>query len=206
MGPNPTAGGGDDAALVAGALALGDMTKIAHKYAEELSWKRHNRFACQFWLNSEDACIQSAVIKCAYDAIWEVVFKGKLDEGGWALAPAGDARDQIYCRARTETCNRVTGPGLMYRPDFIKTREEAEAKFFKVVTVMRRRMEYGRLLARRAGVTKDVGGKIASYLGLVYHEGDEHVYPDLVKVAPAFVNDWGFYSDDDAADDDMSVC
>ena len=123
----PAPAGAWPVAEAAGAAAVADLPKLTAKYAEELSWKRHNKFACNFWLSSEARLVESAVIKTAYDAMWQTVFQAKLDAGGWAAA-AGEAQRVVYCQARTETCNLVAGPELMWSPSFVKTRGAAEAR------------------------------------------------------------------------------
>ena len=82
----PAPAGAWPVAEAAGAAAVADLPKLTAKYAEELSWKRHNKFACNFWLSSEARLVESAVIKTAYDAMWQTVFQAKLDAGGWAAA------------------------------------------------------------------------------------------------------------------------
>ncbi|KAH8055767.1 hypothetical protein JL722_8118 [Aureococcus anophagefferens] len=59
----PAPAGAWPVAEAAGAAAVADLPKLTAKYAEELSWKRHNKFACNFWLSSEARLVESALAR-----------------------------------------------------------------------------------------------------------------------------------------------
>ncbi|KAH8055765.1 hypothetical protein JL722_8116 [Aureococcus anophagefferens] len=187
----PAPAGAWPVAEAAGA-AVADLPKLTAKYAEELSWKRHNKFACNFWLSSEARLVESAVIKTATTPCGRRSSRPSSTPGLGRRRRRGPAR-RLLPGAHGDLQPR-RGPELMWSPPLVKTRR-AEARFGAALAVMRRRMELARLVAYNKRATQKVGAKIAAFVGLVYEAGDD---VDCAKMD-------GMALDDDVEDDAM-IC